>query len=532
MTEPPIERDTLLAGRYRVEAVLGTGGMGRVYRARDDLLGRPVALKVLHGSMAAQAARFEREARTGAALTHPSVVRVLAYGLLDDGRPYLALELVDGENLAAVLRREGAMAAERVLRLVRPLAGALAEAHQRGVIHRDLKPENLLLVHAPGLPEMLRLLDFGIAGLKAAEGEPVTEKLTVTGQVFGTPEYMAPEQAMGRETSPATDVWAFGAVLFAMLTGRQPFEGAHLPEILFRVVNSPPAPLPAGVPAPLAALIEDCLQKDPARRPADGRALLERLEALVPAEPVATSTALPALPPPAAPPASTSSWPSPGARGHRPLLVGGALVAAAVLVTLVLASRDETPAEPEPSGAAAVATPPPTAAPDHEADRQAALAHLAAGRFAEAVATLRALLVAAPALAADPALVAAVMSAYEQKDAVPLAEILAGPMAAAAKPGLLALARSPDPRTRWRAVRTLPTGSPEARTARIEALRQDLRLADCGARRKAMGELAELGDPAAIPDIRAVRSRYNFLENLCLGEADEAAIRKLRKAAP
>lgn len=527
MTQPTIAPGERLAGRYCVESVLGTGGMGCVYRALDESLGRPVALKVMHAAMAAHAGRFEREARAGAAIGHPAAVRVLAFGLLEDARPYLALEFVEGESLSALLRREGPMSAARAVALMRPIAGVLAEAHARGVVHRDLKPENLLWTRSPGMPEALRLLDFGIAGLEAAEGEAPVEKLTVTGQVFGTPEYMAPEQAMGKRTSPATDVWAFGAVMAAMLNGRSPFHGAHVPEILFRVVNAAPEALPAEAPGALADLVAACLQKSPADRPPNGEALLARLEAM----PALDAPRMPTLAPPSAGVVSTAperlgaSTRPPGLR--RPMLfaVGGALGGAALVAAALSASRTDTQTPAGATAPAAVGAP----TPDADAARREALSQLAAGRIPEAVATLRAALEANPALATDAALVGAVLEAFAGKDGAPLAELLAGPLAPAARAGLMTLAGSPDARARWRAVRTLPADSPDGRAARIQALRQDLRVDDCDVRKHTMGELAEMGDASVIPDIRAARARYNFLENICLGDADAAAIRRLKK---
>jgi serine/threonine protein kinase len=535
LTQPSIAPGDRLAGRYRVESVLGTGGMGCVYRALDESLGRPVALKVMHAAMAAHAGRFEREARAGAAIAHPAAVRVLAFGLLDDARPYLALEFVEGESLSALLRREGPMDPARAVALMRPIAGVLAEAHTRGVIHRDLKPENLLWTRSPGMPEGLRLLDFGIAGLEAAEGEAPVEKLTVTGQVFGTPEYMAPEQAMGKKTSPATDVWAFGAVLAAMLNGRSPFHGAHVPEILFRVVNATPEALPPDASAGLVDLVTACLQKSPADRPPNGEALLARLEALPTPETPRPATLAPPLPASSISPRSASGFAS-GTRPpalRRPVFfaVGGALAGALVVAGALSSGKSDAPAPAASSLAGAAPTPaaPTPSAPGGDVVRRELLAMLAAGRVPEAVAALRTALEAHPELATDAGLVAAVLEAFAGKEGAPLAEMLAGPLAPAARAGLLTMAGSADARARWRAVRTLPVDSPEARTARIQALRQDLRADDCEVRRHTMSELADMGDPSVIPDIRAARARYNFLENICLGDADAAAIRRLKK---
>jgi hypothetical protein len=516
LTEPVLESGTLLADRYRIEDVLGAGGMGRVYRARDETLDRPVALKVMHAAMVMHAARFEREARAGAALTHPAVVRVLAFGRLTDGRPYLAFEFVEGSNVSARLRTGGPFPPEGALALVRPIAGALAEAHAKGVIHRDLKPENLMLTQALGMPEALRLLDFGIAGLASETDAPPVEKLTVTGQVFGTPEYMAPEQAMGRRTSPATDIWAFGATLHALLTGRSPFAGAHVPEVLYRVVNASPAALPEGTPPAVVELIAKCLSKNPADRPADGSALL----AVLPAPPVDTSPApAPAMTAPAA------------VLPRTPPKAALVLSAALGLLGGVVLGRASSGPDGEHRTPAPVATGDganPAALPD-DTGRARVLTALAAGRLDDAVPDLRVYLAAVPAAASEPALVAAVLDAFATRDGTPLAEFVGGPFLPAARERLLTLAASPDARLRWRAVRSFPPESPDARAARIQALRQDLKLPDCDARKRTVLELAEMGDAAVIPDIRAMRQRFNFLDNLCLGDVDDTAIRRLRR---
>ena len=535
MSEVAFEAGTLLAQRYRVESVLGTGGMGRVYRARDEALGRPVALKVLHAGMVAQAARFEREARTGAALTHPAVVRVLAYGVLEDTRPYLALEFVEGENLAVVLRRDGPMDSRRAVRLLLPVAGALSEAHARGIIHRDLKPENLLLSRNAGMDETLRLLDFGIAGLKVVDSEEPVERLTMTGQVFGTPEYMAPEQAMGRATTPATDVWAFGAVLHAFLRGRGPFEGAHIPEILFRVVNGAPAALPEGTPADMCALVAQCLQKRPEDRPADARTLLQALEALA-STPLAT-VAL-ALSPVTAPPVATGPSLGPAPRNLRALAPHAGPMAAAAAAAVVLGfglgrlghdTVDRPPVETGAAGSApgSAALPAPT-----PGAREQALSLLTSGRIAEAVPAVKSLLQAAPETAHDAAFVDALLSGFERKEGGPLADAIDGDVVASARDRLLTDAGSPDPWLRWRAVNCIAAASPQgpdAKAARIAALRQDLRMEDCDVRRRTIVELGDMGDATLIPDVRAARSRFNFISNLCLGNVDDVAIAKLKR---
>ena len=225
--ESPIGRQF---GVYHVLSLLGVGGMGEVYRAHDSRLDRDVAIKVLPRAVAAdpeRLRRFEREARLLASLNHPHIGAI--YGVEEvDGHPALVLELVDGETLADRLRR-GPLPPAETLGLARQLADALDAAHERGIIHRDLKPANLKVT-----PDgQLKVLDFGLARADATDDAPVssTESPTLTspatraGVILGTATYMSPEQARGRPIDKRTDIWAFGCVLFEMLTGRAPFSG-------------------------------------------------------------------------------------------------------------------------------------------------------------------------------------------------------------------------------------------------------------------------------------------------------------------
>ncbi|MCO5172346.1 MAG: protein kinase [Planctomycetes bacterium] len=254
-------------GGYEVKGELGRGGMGIVYRAHDPRLGRDVALKVLHALEAGEEdlARFEREARAAARVQHPSIVAVHAAGV-DGGTPWLALQLVDGESLKARLARDGPLEPAHAARLLETVARALACAHEAGVLHRDLKPHNVLL-DPDGAP---LLADFGLArAIDPGAGEQAG--LTVTGQVLGTPAYMAPEQAEGRSEAVdgRSDVYGLGATLYEALTGRPPFSGRSVIAVLAAVVEQdPPAPstLRPGVPRDLEAICLTCLAKAPAAR--------------------------------------------------------------------------------------------------------------------------------------------------------------------------------------------------------------------------------------------------------------------------
>ncbi len=263
-------------GSYEVLAFVGKGGMGEVYRARDEKLGREVALKVLPEAFTSDAdrlARFHREARSLAALNHPGIAAI--HGLENsDGTPFLVLELVEGEDLAARLKR-GAIPVEEALGIALQIAEALEEAHEKGLVHRDLKPANVMLT-----PEgKVKVLDFGLAkALEAqsagdtssdfSQSSTLAHSGTLAGVVLGTAAYMPPEQASGKRVDRRADIWAFGVVLFEMLTGRPLFTGGTASEVLASVIKDEPdwARLPTTSPATLRRLLQRCLDKNPRNR--------------------------------------------------------------------------------------------------------------------------------------------------------------------------------------------------------------------------------------------------------------------------
>jgi eukaryotic-like serine/threonine-protein kinase len=253
--------DRLVADRYALKASIGRGGMGVVWRARDTVLGREVAVKevVFPPTMPEEErrpaqARVMREARAAARLNHPAAV-VLYDVVQDHGGTFIVMELVDAPTLADVVRRDGPLSVERAAEIGAQVASALEAAHQAGIVHRDVKPGNVM-VPANG---MAKLADFGIASL---QGDP---QLTSTGLVIGSPAYMAPEQAKGEESGPPADFWALGATIFYAVEGEPPFDRGTSIATLAAVVNEPPrAPRRAG---PLAPLLTALLAKDPAARP-------------------------------------------------------------------------------------------------------------------------------------------------------------------------------------------------------------------------------------------------------------------------
>ena len=209
---------TILAGRYRIEQLLGSGGMGAVYRAEHVHMRKAVAVKVLHREMTAfpeVVARFEREAVAAGRIDHPHVVSASDFGQLEDGSFYLALEFAEGHSLAKLVHTEGALQPERALRIARQIAEALQAAHGVGIVHRDLKPENVMLVVKDSDPDYVKVLDFGIAKIKV-EGAAEQPALTQIGTVFGTPEYMSPEQARGEPADARADLYTVGVILYEM----------------------------------------------------------------------------------------------------------------------------------------------------------------------------------------------------------------------------------------------------------------------------------------------------------------------------
>ncbi|MCB9599911.1 MAG: serine/threonine protein kinase [Sandaracinus sp.] len=264
-------------GRYRVERRLGRGGMGEVWSAFDGTLRRRVALKVMRLDADDVAlARFEREVHATTELTHPNTVRVLDFGTTEDGLTYYAMELLEGETLAKLIEREGALDPARATHFALQAARALAEAHARGIVHRDVKPENLFVTWAGEEPDFLKVLDFGIARIDRADSG---DSLTATGLVAGTPQYIAPEVIEGQDASARADVYALGMVVYQLLTGRFPYDATDGPALFLAHLTQEVAPPSrfAHVPADLEQVVIRCLAKRPEARFADARELLEAL---------------------------------------------------------------------------------------------------------------------------------------------------------------------------------------------------------------------------------------------------------------
>ncbi|MFF5208579.1 protein kinase [Streptosporangium sp. NPDC000396] len=262
----------LLGGRYRPLGRIAAGGMGEVWRAKDELLGREVAVKLLRRHVAADPAfraRFRTEARITAGLSDPAIAQVFDYGEADDVA-YLVMELVSGESLATILARDGRLSVENTLDVIHQTAKGLHAAHSSGIIHRDIKPGNLLVT----VTGMIKITDFGIA--RALEAASVTQ----TGTVLGTVQYVSPEQASGVPLTFATDIYSLGVVAYECLAGRAPFVSETPVAVALMHIGETPPPLPASVPPAVRELVMACLSKDPGHRPAGARELADRAHAL------------------------------------------------------------------------------------------------------------------------------------------------------------------------------------------------------------------------------------------------------------
>jgi serine/threonine-protein kinase len=331
----------VLSGRYQLEQLVATGGMGVVWRAWDQRLDRPVAVKELTGAglalpMAIQ--RFDREARAVARLAHPNIVALHDVGV-EDGHPYLVMELVDGRSVAAILE-DGPLPPASAVAVAAQTCDGLAAAHAASVVHRDIKPANLLLTSTG----VVKICDFGIARLLDTAGDTT---LSGVAAPLGSYKYLAPEQAIGAPVDARTDLYALGCTLYAMLAGVPPFSG-NQQIVLEQHLTQPPPPLPSrqpGIPAELEALVEQLLRKEPDQRPTDALEVRTRLAALIPdlaiadaPEPQVRLAAVPAAAPePTRPPApQLKGYGDPPPVARRRLLATAAVTFVALIAVLAV----------------------------------------------------------------------------------------------------------------------------------------------------------------------------------------------------
>jgi eukaryotic-like serine/threonine-protein kinase len=346
-------------GKYLVEALIGRGGMGRVYKARHLTLDRPVVLKMLHRGFSADPAvaeRFHREAKAASRLDHPNSIAVLDFGQAEDGTLFMAMEYLAGKDLARVIGEEFPLGDARIIRIGAQILSALAEAHARGVVHRDLKPENVMVEPRREEPDFVKVLDFGIAKISGRNEQRITQ----AGLVCGTPEYMSPEQAQGKELDARSDLYSVGVILYQMMAGQLPFESDTPVGFLTKHLAEPPVPPSRrrpdlAVSPALEALVLRALEKSPDARQPSADAMRQELLACASGTtaergPSATAFDVDAVPP------------APTARPRLPLALGAAAVLLAGGAGALVALRASKPSPPVPA-AAPIPAPPADTAP-------------------------------------------------------------------------------------------------------------------------------------------------------------------------
>ncbi len=295
---------TTLSSRYTLTERVAVGGMGEVWEAVDSLLGRTVAVKLLHQALSQEsdfAERFRAEARHAASLHHPNIATVFDYGE-DEGTAYLVMELVPGQPLSQIIADRAPLSVTETASILAQAAAALEAAHQGGVVHRDVKPANILIT-----PDgVAKLTDFGIS--RAVGAAPVTQ----TGQVLGTAQYLSPEQALGQSATAASDIYSLGVVGYEMLTGIRPFDAGTVVATALAHVNQPPPELPESIPAGVRDVINAALAKDPARRPASAAAVSQalRMPGVALSTPAEAASTAPTLTAPTPTPTALSPGPA------------------------------------------------------------------------------------------------------------------------------------------------------------------------------------------------------------------------------
>lgn len=278
----------LIDERYRVESLIAKGAVGSVYKGKQELLGRHVALKVLHQYLGADPeslVRFHREAKALSRLEHPNLLTIYDFGMTNANQPYFVMDLLDGETLANEINTNGPLGLKRSLLITKQISEALAQAHKKGIVHRDIKPPNIVLIEKDSGKDFVKLVDFSIAKISETTTEDAVQ-LTVDGIICGSPAYMSPEQCRGGDVDGRSDIYSIGIVLFEMLTGKRPFSAKDLVSLMYLHVNDEPPKLREVEPAlhfpeELETAMTSILQKDPLKRPQTVTALWEVLEPIL-----------------------------------------------------------------------------------------------------------------------------------------------------------------------------------------------------------------------------------------------------------
>ncbi len=369
--DPFIGRD-ILDGKLQILQKIGSGGMGTVYKALEPENNRMVGVKILHPKLANRkdlVSRFGREARALSQLSHPNTVKVFSYGELEDGSLYIIMELLEGKNLNQTVRSEGPFPVSRALPILIQACGALDEAHKAGIIHRDLKPENIFLVQNASVRDFPKLLDFGLAKVGERQLRPGSVILTQEGMVFGTPEFMSPEQAQGKTLTPASDVYSLAVILYEVLTGKLPFDAKSAMDYIQLHVMGKPFPLNQRVPGKsFPLLLEQIIDRALAKRPEErfasaedfGHAMQSLLQGATQLLPLAPA------PPPVAPAPEPARAPAPGlGTALSPPPSNAQRAFAPVLLPALESARGPAPAPPPQAASALVPAAPPQAVVPH-----------------------------------------------------------------------------------------------------------------------------------------------------------------------
>ena len=553
----------VISGRYRILECIGIGGMGAVYLAEHMHMRKRVALKLLHAEMSQDEevlARFRREAEAAAHVEHPNVVAATDFGQTADGAFFLVLEYVEGTGLRDVMDREPLPAA-RALHIVRQIGLALERAHAAGIVHRDLKPENVMLVRKGDEADFVKVLDFGIAKVEPHPHRDTTQPLTRLGTILGTPEYMAPEQALGETVGPSADLYAVGVMLYEMLTGRHPFDAEDRMAVLSMHIVAPVPKMedrnPAVTVAPaVEELVIKLLQKDAKRRPASARELIASIESAAAqsgielphslsqrslgpmlGERISTETNPQWKPSDALAktdyglPASVPKLPV-AARAHPPLILvavaAGCLLVGILGVVVVMHRGDNTAALVEggaAAGSAAVAPPRPTkATPDQlaAATTPAALEALvkdfpqdpapkralalALGKSGQVPRALDVLAGLDPSAVDDEVVALVVRAAQRTETADDAFALLEGPLGAPGVDGLVDLLGVKYAATKARAQRSLARAEVRGKASPAASVYLDLRGANgCTARHDLLGRAKDDGDARLLPTLKSMK---------------------------